>query len=65
MIITELLTIVTVTALVLHNAARIPAALTEFLNACLPLARAARDLTTILNSGNDSHPADHDQDPSR
>lgn len=46
--VTNLLAGIAVIVLVLQNTARIPAALTEFLNACQPLVYAARELAALL-----------------
>ncbi|UGT59133.1 hypothetical protein [Nocardia asteroides] len=64
---TEIVAVIAVIVLVLHNVARIPAALTEILNACKPLVRAARELVALVR--NDTTPTEdtrhpgHDRDP--
>lgn len=67
---TELLAELAVIVLILQNAGGIPAALTELLNACKPLAHAAYELAATLRTStgtgtgtgtNDPRPLDHDQ----
>jgi hypothetical protein len=45
---TEILAVIGGITLILTAAARIPAALAEFLRACIPLAAAAREIRTAL-----------------
>lgn len=49
MTMTEVLAVIGSIALILTAAARIPAALAEFLRACILVAAAARDLRTALS----------------
>lgn len=62
---TEILAVIGGTTLVLTAAARVPAALAEFLRACILVASAARELRAALASpvrqpeGGDTRPATH------
>ncbi|WP_405180907.1 hypothetical protein OG225_06885 [Nocardia sp. NBC_01377] len=55
--ITEILASIAVIVLILQHAARIPAALTELLNACQPLVHAAYALAATLDTA-DADPRD-------